>query len=49
MSRWGAHNGTYRCPDHPKLTARAKRYRATEGTPPRCGQCQKPMHLDKEA
>jgi hypothetical protein len=46
MSRWVAHNGTYRCPDHPKLTVRAKRFRAFEGTAPRCGICQKPMKLE---
>ena len=45
MSRWVAHNGTFYCPDHPKLTARGKRYRAVEGTEPRCGICQKPMIL----
>lgn len=45
MSRWVAHNGTYRCPEHPKLTARAKRYRAFDDTAPRCPTCREPMKL----
>lgn len=45
MSRWAAHNDTFACPAHPKLTARAKRFRALEGTAPRCPTCGEPMKL----
>ena len=45
MSRWAAHNDTFHCVDHPRLTARAKRYRQVEGTAPRCPTCGNPMTI----
>lgn len=41
---WQGHKGTFRCPEHPKLTVRARRWRIFNvANTPKCRTCGKPM------
>lgn len=42
---WSGHKATYRCAEHPRLTARARRHQALEGRAPACPTCRRPMTL----